>query len=64
MKDECCLSPIWPMEKDPRMTQGQDYSIGTLNERGRVGTPAEVAAMNSTTSQKVAESGLVLRQPL
>jgi hypothetical protein len=46
------------------MTQGKDHSIGTLNERGRVGPPAEVAAMNSTTSQKVAESGLVLRQPL
>lgn len=64
MKDGCCAMD-WPMEeKDPRMTQSKDYSIGTLNDRGRVGPPAEVAAMNSTTSQQVAESGLVLRQPL
>jgi hypothetical protein len=61
MNYPCC--PFGP-EKAPGMTQGKDHSIGTLNERGRVGPPAEVAAMNSTTSQKVAESGLVLRQPL
>jgi hypothetical protein len=62
MNYPCC--PFGPEGKTQDMTQGKDYSIGTLNERGRVGPPAEVAAMNSTTSQKVAESGLVLRQPL
>lgn len=65
MKDECCLGPIWPMEeRNSRHTQGKDYAIGTGNDRGRVRTPAEEAANNTTTAQKVATTGLIVRQPL
>lgn len=61
MKYECCIG-AWPMKEDPRYTQPADYSLE--NNRPRVGTPAEVAAMNSTTQKKIAETGLALRQPL
>lgn len=62
MKDECYLG-CWPMEeKDPRYTQGKDYALDS--NRPCVGPPAEVDAMNSTTTEKIAETGLIIRQPL
>lgn len=57
---DCCAEP----PRDPRYTQSKDWAIRSGNDRGRVGKPGEVAAMNSTTAQKVAETGLTLRQPL